>query len=131
MEKEIINPWSWQDNLGFVHGNKITDAKNLFFLSGQTASDENGECLFPGDMSAQIDKVIENIDTVLKQGVMDFTHVVRLNVYVTDMGLMMQSHAHMVSNLKARGCRHAGTLLGVSSLASPGALIEIEVTAAM
>jgi len=46
------------------------------------------------------------------------------------MAAMMQAHDHMTANLKQRGCQHTGCLLGVTALASPGALVEMEVTAA-
>jgi len=130
MNREIINPWTWQEALGFVHGNKVDNAESIFFLAGQTASNENGECLHHGDMEKQIDRVLENIDTILKQGGMDFTNVVRLNIFTTDMGAIMKAHDHMTANLKQRGCQHTGCLLGVTALASPGALVEMEVTAA-
>lgn len=130
MQREIINPWSWQEKLGFVHGNKVTGAQNILFLAGQTASNEQGQTVCEGDMPGQIDRIIANIETILQQGGMDFSHVVRLNVFTTDMKAMMDSHGHMVSRLQEKGCQHAGTLLGVSGLASPAAMIEIEVTAA-
>jgi enamine deaminase RidA (YjgF/YER057c/UK114 family) len=60
---------------------------------------------------------------------MDFTNVMRLNIYTVDMQAIMASHDHMVARLRAKGCRHTGTLLGVSGLAAPGALLEMEVTA--
>jgi enamine deaminase RidA (YjgF/YER057c/UK114 family) len=130
MRREVINPWTWQEPLGFVHGNKVSDAQRFFFLAGQTASDEQGHCLCIGDMKGQIDRTLSNIETILKQGGMDFKHVVRLNIYTTDMKAILESHDHMVERLRAYGCRHTGCLLGVSALASPGALIEMEVTAA-
>ena len=130
MDRDIINPWTWQEALGFVHGNKVTNADAIFFLAGQTASDESGHCLFPDDMEKQIDQVLENIGTILKQGGMDFSNVMRLNIFTTDMDRILKAHDHMVSSLRQLGCQHTGCLLGVTALASPGALVEMEVTAA-
>ena len=130
MKRSIINPWTWQEKLGFVHGNKVEGAEALLFVAGQTASDENGHCKHPEDMEKQIEQVIENMGKVLDQAGMDFSNVVRLNVYTTDMEKMMAAHNHMVQCLSAVGCRHAGTLLGISALASPGAMVEMEITAA-
>ncbi len=130
MKRNIVNPWTWQEALGFVHGNKVDNADSIFFLAGQTASDDNGHCLFPGDMAKQIDQVLDNIGTILEQGGMDFSHVVRLNIFTIDMPAILAAHDHMTANLAARGCRHTGCLLGVTALASPGALVEMEVTAA-
>lgn len=130
MQREIINPWTWQEPLGFVHGNKVTGATTVLYLAGQTASDEQGHTLCIGDIKGQIDRAIHNIGKVLELGGMDFTHVVRLNIYTTDLKALMDNHDHMVARLRENGCRHAGTLLAVAGLAAPGALIELEATAA-
>ncbi len=130
MQREIINPWAWQEPLGFVHGNKVTGAQTMLFLAGQTASDASGHTLCIGDMKGQIDQTLANIEKILKLGGMDFTHVVRLNIYTTDMKAIFANHDYMVACLRAKGCRHTGALLGVSALASPDALIEMEATAA-
>lgn len=129
MKREIINPWQWQEALGFVHGNRVSGAGDILFLAGQTATDDQGNCVSQNDMAGQIDQVLDNIGRILADGGMDFSNVMRLNVYTTDMAAMMASHGHMVARLKERGCRHAGTLLGVSALAAPGAMVEMEVTA--
>jgi 2-iminobutanoate/2-iminopropanoate deaminase len=130
MNRTIINPWTWQEPLGFVHGNKISNPNSTLFMAGQTASNENGRTLFAGDMESQITQVLKNIEKVLEQAEMDFTHIVRLNVYTVNMELMMKSHDHMAKILREKGCLHVGTLLGIHSLAAPDALIEMEVTAA-
>lgn len=130
MKRDIINPWTWQEALGFVHANKVSAASTTLYVSGQTASDASGACLHPGDMKAQIDQTLANIATILQQAGMEFSDVVRLNIYTIDLPELLACHDHMVSSLQQYACRHAGTLLGVSGLASPGALIEIEITAA-
>jgi enamine deaminase RidA (YjgF/YER057c/UK114 family) len=130
MQREIINPWTWQEAYGFVHGNKVSGSGELLFLSGQTASDAQGHTLHPGDMPRQIDQVLANIGTILGEAGMDFSHVVRLNIFTIDLPALMAAHDHMTAALQRLGCRHAGTLLGVSGLAAPGALVEMEVTAA-
>lgn len=130
MQREIINPWQWQEKYGFVHANKVMDATTTLYLAGQTATDEHGRYAYPDDMARQLDQVVANIETILAQAGMDFSNVVRLNVYTVDLAKMMAAHDHMVELLQSRGCRHVGTLLGVSALAAPDALVEIEVTAA-
>ena len=130
MQREIINPWTWQEAYGFVHANKVSGSGELLFLAGQTASDGNGQTLYLGNMPKQIDQVLANIGWILDQAGMDFTHVVRLNIFTVDLPAFMAAHDHMTAVLKKLGCRHAGTLLGVTGLASPGALVEMEVTAA-
>ena len=129
MKRTTINPWSWNESLGFVHANKVEAGQTQLFVAGQTASDENGYTLCEGDMAGQITQVLKNIETVLQQSGMDFTNVMRLNIYTTDLPALMAVHEHMVKLLAGYGCSHAGTLLGVSGLAAAGALVEMEVTA--
>lgn len=130
MKREIINPWTWQEAYGFVHANKVSGAEELLFLAGQASFDDNGNTLHEGDMPAQIERTLDNIGTVLEQAGMDFSNVVRLNIYTTDLRALLAAHDGMTASLQKRGCRHAGTLLGVSGLASPGMLVEMEATAA-
>lgn len=129
MEREIINPWQWQEKYGFVHGNKVSEVTSTLYLAGQIAADSDGECLHPGDMEKQLEQVIANIDSILHQAEMDFTNVVRLVVYTVDVPGLLLAHDHMVALLKAQGCQHAGTLIGVAALSNPDALVEIEATA--
>jgi enamine deaminase RidA (YjgF/YER057c/UK114 family) len=129
MQRDIINPWTWQEAYGFVHANKVSGSGELLFVAGQTASDAHGETLHIGNMQKQIDQVLANIAVILAQAGMDFSHVVRLNIFTVDLSALMAAHHHMTAALQKLGCRHAGTLLGVSGLAAPGALVEMEVTA--
>ena len=65
MEKRAINPWTWQDNFGFVQGNEITGAQRVLRCSGQTSVDENGTPVHEGDMAAQAGKALDNLEAVL------------------------------------------------------------------
>jgi enamine deaminase RidA (YjgF/YER057c/UK114 family) len=130
MQREILNPWTWQEAYGFVHANKVSGSGELLFVAGQTASDANGQTLHVGNMEKQIEQVLANIGVILAQAGMDFSHVVRLNIFTVDLPTFLAAHHHMTVALQKLGCRHTGTLLGVSGLAAPGALVEMEVTAA-
>ena len=129
MKRDIINPWTGQEPLGFVHANKVSEASTMLFLAGQTAGDDRGHTLCVGDMAGQIAQTLKNIDTILTQSGMGWGNVMRLNIYTTDLPALLAAHDGMVELLKAYGCQHAGTLLGISGLAAPDALVEMEVTA--
>ncbi len=58
-----------------------------------------------------------------------FFSVVGLNYYTTDIDFLLQNWDVITSRLEAAGCRPASTLLGVTRLAFPEWLIEIEATA--
>ena len=129
MEKRIVNPWKWQDALGFVQANQVSGSQRTLICSGQTSVDTNGAPLHAGDMAAQITQALDNLETVLKEAGFQLSDVVRLNYYTTDVDRFVQSAAVGGRRLAAAGCRPASTLLGVARLFHPDILIEIEATA--
>ncbi|MEO7935662.1 MAG: RidA family protein [Dokdonella sp.] len=59
---------------------------NTFYLSGQTPIDPNTGELVNGDISAQAIQVFENLKAVLAAANLDFNHVARVGIYLTDLG---------------------------------------------
>jgi enamine deaminase RidA (YjgF/YER057c/UK114 family) len=129
MEQRVINPWSWQDQFGFVQANQVSGYERVLVCSGQTSVDENGAPLHEGDMLAQAGQALDNLETVLRQAGMTLKNVVRLNYYTTDVDGFFGAAAVLRPRLEQAGCRPASTLLGVARLAFPQLLIEIEATA--
>jgi hypothetical protein len=39
VEQRVINPWTWQDQFGFVQANGIGAIERVLICSGQTALD--------------------------------------------------------------------------------------------
>lgn len=130
MEREIVNPWQWQDQYGFVQANALTGAERVVLCAGQTSVDADGSPLHAGDMRAQVTQALDNLETVLGQAGLRLGDVVRLNYYVTDMQGFFGAADILAERFQAAGCRPASTLLGVAALAFPEFLIEIEATAA-
>jgi enamine deaminase RidA (YjgF/YER057c/UK114 family) len=127
--REIVNPWSWQDQFGFVQANLITGAERVVYCAGQASVDANGEPLHEGNMPAQIEQALANLETVLEHSGMALSDVVRLNYYVTDIDAFLNAGELLGTLLGNSGCRPASTLLGVAQLAFGELLIEIEATA--
>ena len=80
-------------------------------------------------MGAQVAQALDNLDTVLSEAGFVLADVVRLNYYVTDVDAFIEAGAVYGQKLAEAGCRPASTLLGVSRLAIPSLLVEIEATA--
>ena len=57
------------------------------------------------------------------------SNVVRLNIYTTDVDQFFNSYGEMAGRLAAAGVAPPGTLLGVTRLAFPDLMVEIEATA--
>ena len=130
MERRVINPWTWQDDFGFVQANEVTGSQRYLVCSGQTAVDADGSPEAAGNMADQITKSFDNLETVLKQAGFSLSDVVRLNYYTTDVDGFIETAEVAGRRLAESGCRAASTLLGVTRLAFPQLLVEIEATAA-
>jgi 2-iminobutanoate/2-iminopropanoate deaminase len=57
----------------------------LLFISGQVPIDPATGSLVDGDISAQTQRVMNNLDAVLKAGGLSFQHVVRTTIFLADM----------------------------------------------
>ena len=129
MERRVVNPWTWQDKFGFVQANELKGYERVLICSGQTSTNEDGTSAHPGDMAAQMNKCLDNLETVLREAGMTLENVVRLNYYTTDVDAWLASAQHWGHRLADAGCRPASTLLGVTRLAFPDLVVEVEATA--
>lgn len=129
MDRRIINPWTWQDNFGYVQANEVTSAQRVLYCAGQAANDAEGNAVHAGDMRAQIGLALDNLEAVLRASGFGFADIMRLNIYVTDVDKFFEHYDAFITRLAEAGCRHAGSLIGVARLAFPEMMIEIEATA--
>lgn len=100
---------------------------DLLFLSGQAAIDENGAIVGKGDFDAQLVRTMANIARVLEAGGSDMSKIVKVTIYLTDMG----NFARIVEARKAYFTPPfpADTIIEVSALALPELMVEIDVIA--
>jgi enamine deaminase RidA (YjgF/YER057c/UK114 family) len=129
MERRIVNPWTWQDQWGFVQANETSGVERVLLCAGQASVDTDGQPLHEGQMGAQIAQALDNLESVLSEAGFALADVVRLNYYVTDVDAFIQAGEVYGAKLAQAGCRPASTLLEVSRLALPPLLVEIEATA--
>jgi enamine deaminase RidA (YjgF/YER057c/UK114 family) len=129
MERSAHNPWSWQDQFGFSQGIQVKGVERVLVCAGQTSTDGDGNPHHPGDMRAQIAMALDNLEAVLRDADMDLSNIIRLNYYTTDVDAFLMGGDVLGARFAASGNRPASTLLGVSRLAFPDLLIEIEATA--
>ena len=127
MNRTDVNPWSWSRNFGFDQAELVEGQSRQLVCSGQTSVDADGSPQHPEDMAAQINLALDNVEAVLAQAGMTFTNLVRLNVYTTDVDAFLEHFALVTDRLGT--ARFASTLLGVTRLAFPELLVELEATA--
>ena len=82
-----------------------------------------------GDMVSQFHRALDNLEIVLDKAGLTLSDVVRLNYYVTDIPAFLAAVPVVGERLKAARCKPASTLLGITRLAEPEWMIEIEATA--
>ncbi len=129
MERRIINPWTWQDEFGYVQANEVSSVQRTLYCSGQAANDAQGTAIHAGDMRSQITLALDNLETLLAAASFSFADIVRLNIYVTDVDKFFEHYDAFIGRLAAAGCQHTGSMIGVARLAFPEMMIEVEATA--
>ncbi len=100
---------------------------DLLFISGQAAIDRNGQIVGIGNFDAQAEQVFVNLERVLRAGGSSLANVVKVTVFLRDM-----SNFPKIVELRGRYFTPpypADTIVEVTSLYSPEALIEIEAIA--
>lgn len=102
-------------------------AGDLLFISGQAAIDGSGQLVGIDDFDAQAEQVFENLKLVLRAGGSSLANVIKVTIFLRDM-------ANFPKIVELRGRYFtlpypADTIVEVSSLFSPDALIEIEAVA--
>lgn len=129
IERTAVNPVTWSAELGFNQGEVVTGSTRTLYCSGQTATSADGAPQHAGDMAAQLALSLDNVEAVLAGAGMSLSHLVRLNVYTTDVGLLLEHYGVLASRLGAARVAPTTTMLGVTRLAVAGQLVELEATA--
>ncbi len=106
---------------------QVVKAGQTVYLSGQTATDSQGNLVGKGDIEAQTVQVCENLKAALTAVGATFDNLVKVTVYITDI-----EHMPKMAEVRRRYYREpypASTLLVISSLAQPDYLLEIDAIA--
>jgi reactive intermediate/imine deaminase len=103
-------------------------AGDTLYLSGQTPLDPVAGKLVEGDISTQARQVFENLKAVLAAADADFAHVVRVGIYLTDLGNFAAVNEVMKQYFSEP--YPARSTIGVASLPL-GASVEIDMVAVL
>tara|TARA_B110000263_G_C15113136_1_gene420777 strand:- start:188 stop:595 length:408 start_codon:yes stop_codon:yes gene_type:complete len=100
---------------------------NMIYVSGQTAINMQGEVIGVGDFDVQAAQTFENLQAVLSAGGSDLSKVIKVTIFLKDMG----NFAKMVA-LREKYFTPpypADTIVEITGLALPELEIEIEAMA--
>jgi enamine deaminase RidA (YjgF/YER057c/UK114 family) len=129
MQRTAVNPWTWSAELGYHQGEVVSGHSRTLYCAGQTAMSSEGKPQHADDMAAQMALSLDNLEAVLGAADMTLGNLVRLNVYTTDVDRLFEHYGVLASRLGAAGVAPPTTMLGVSRLALPELMVELEGTA--
>ncbi|MBV9531720.1 MAG: RidA family protein [Bradyrhizobium sp.] len=108
----------------------VARGARAIYTAGQVSIDEQGGLVGAGDLAAQTAQAMRNVGLALAAAGAGFGDVVKITTYVVN---YKPEHRAIIGQARrpffANGEPPASTLLGVSALAMPEWLIEIEAVA--
>ena len=102
-------------------------AGRTVYVSGQVAFDAEGNVVGEGDIKLQTETVLEHVKTVVEEAGGSMEDIVKVTVFITDMGLY--DDIHEVRRRYFEEPFPASSMVEVSALIDPRLLIEIEAIA--
>ena len=113
----------------------VATGSKLVFLAGQVAVDADGNTVGVGDLAAQVEQCYLNVATALEEVGGSFDDVAKLSLYIVDftsdkMPLLMEGIERAAAKLGGIPVPPI-TGLGISALAGPDLLVEVEATAVL
>jgi len=89
--KEIINTDSAPAPIGPY--NQAVKAGNTLYVSGQIPLDAKSGELVLGDIAKETELVMENVGYILKEAGLNYSHIVKTTIFLSDMDLFTEVNA--------------------------------------
>lgn len=126
-EKRFLSPETMSPPFGYSH---VVDAPagRIIYISGQVPLDTDGELVGQGDFEAQARQVFANLSAALEAAGAGWSDVVKLNYFLTEIGELGTVRTIRDEYVDTER-PPASTLVQVSALFSPEAMVEIEAVA--
>jgi enamine deaminase RidA (YjgF/YER057c/UK114 family) len=129
--KKLINPAHFPKPRGYTNGVVVQPGRFLY-IAGQVAFDKEARIVSP-DFATQFLASLDNVIDVVRAAGGGSEHIVKLLAFVTDLDKYRDAQRAIGEGWRARMGAYwpAMSLVKVSGLIEPGALVEIEGTAVL
>lgn len=127
--RELISPSTLHPTPGYSHI-ALAKGTRLAFIAGQVALDQKFSVISENDLSGQTEAAMRNLDKALAAIGATFSDVVRRTIYTTR---PTETEAITTAIESAQGSSEhpPQTIVGVTGLALPELLVEIEATVSL
>jgi enamine deaminase RidA (YjgF/YER057c/UK114 family) len=129
--KKLINPAHFPKPRGYTNG-VVCYPGRMLYIAGQVAFDKEARIVSP-DFATQFLAALDNVIDVVRSAGGGSEHIVKLLAFVTDLDKYRDAQKTIGEGWRARMGNYwpAMSLVKVSGLIEPGALVEIEGTAVL
>jgi len=126
---EYLNPATLHHNPAFTQAVAVSGAVKTVYVGGQNAVDRSGAIIGQGDIAAQTEQVMKNIQAALAAGGASLEHVIKWNLYLVQ-GQSLQPGLAMFQRIWGRRPNPpAISMAFVAGLANPDFLLEMDAIA--
>jgi enamine deaminase RidA (YjgF/YER057c/UK114 family) len=129
MGRTLTNPPELHPAPGFSHI-AVATGQTLVFFAGQVALDRDFKIIGGDDLHAQTVAAMRNLEVAVDAAGATWDDVVRRTIYTTA-PTEFETIAAAIAEVTGGAGDPAQTIAGVTGLALPGLLIEIEATASV
>ena len=132
MPKEYINPDNLFPSLSYGFSQVVVaSGRKTVFISGQTAWDERKNIVGGDSVLEQAKQALRNLAKAMEAAGGTLNDIAALRIYVVDYEAECGTAVGVALRESFSGSPPASTWIGVSALAVPEFLIEIEATAVL
>src|SRR5689334_20239857 len=126
-----LNPETLHHNPAFSQAVAVSGAIKTVYIGGQNAVDASGAIVGRGDIGAQTEQVMRNLQAALAAGGASLEHVIKWNIYLVQGQPLEPGFAVFQQVWDRRPNPPAISMVMVAGLANPDYLIEMDAIAAV